>query len=150
MKPVEPLTQWWCDTCGEPMNIADGWLEWIDPNNVPQGFRIVHNRAKCFHYTNHPHRSDNHLEYFLGPEGLQKFLSKLDVGPILNPENKWPGKIGDMPNFVDTIRRLHIPFYEEARRYFAEAQGDGFFDGANEVYVHLPSTCEALIERYKK
>ena len=56
----------------------------------------------------------------------------LDLGPLLDPNGQSPCKIGDMPNFVDTMRRLHIPYDEEARRYFDAARSDGWFLDEND------------------
>ena len=47
------------------------------------------------------------------------------------------------------MRRLTIPYYEEARLYWSRAEADGFFDGANEVWLYMPHNLEALIERYR-
>ena len=55
----------------------------------------------------------------------------------------------EMRSFVDTVRRLHIPYYEEARQYFSKVDADGQFSGQNEVSVFLPETCKAIIERYE-
>ena len=92
-----------------------------------------------------------HLHKFLGTEGLQLFLSMLDVGLLLDPSGDHMPTPPEMRSFVDTVRRLHIPYYEEARQYFseAEADADGHFSDQNEVSVFLPETCKAIIERYE-
>jgi hypothetical protein len=149
MPKLKPLEEWICDTCGELTGIDEGWVEWLGPiGKGPHSFRIVHNRHKCQQHTKHPDRADNHLERFLGAPGLQTFLAYLDIGPILDPKGKGEPQ-PEMASFVDTVRRLHIPYYEEARTYLSEARADGYFDDQNENSVYMPRTCEAMIRRYE-
>jgi len=149
MPKMKPLEEWVCDRCGELMGIDDGWVEWLSPTGKgPHSFHIVHNKSECFHHTRAYDRADNHLAYFLGTNGLQLFLAMLDVGPILDPQRKGL-TAPEMASFVDTMRRLQIPFYEEARRYFSDAHADGYFNDQNEVSIFLPKTCEAIIKRYE-
>ena len=149
MPKLKPLEEWICDTCGAVTDINAGFVEWLRPIDAgPHSFRIVHNNHKCFQHTHKLERSDNHLEYFVGVEGLQAFLAFLNVGPLLAPHNK-SVRQPDMASFVDTVRRLHIPYYEEARRYLAEARADGYFDDQSESDIYTPKTCEAMIKRYE-
>ena len=74
-------------------------------------------------------------------------LAWLDVGPLLAPEEASVSRVADMRNFVDTLRRLQIPHYEEARKYFGQAESDGYFSDQNEVSIFLPNTCLAIIDR---
>jgi hypothetical protein len=119
------------------------------PDGGTHSFRIEHNREQCHQHTDAPDRSDMRLHEFLGTEGLQYFLSMLDVGSLLDPSGDHMPTPPEMRSFVDTVRRLHIPYYEEARRYFSEADADGYFSNQNEVSVFLPETCKAIIERYE-
>lgn len=45
-------------------------------------------------------------------------------------------------------RRLHLPYYEEARRYFDEAQADGTLDGVNEIELYRERTLHDLVSTY--
>src|ERR1700704_3579748 len=149
MPQMKPLEEWICDSCGKIVAAGGGWVEWLSGSATaagPHSFRIVHHQPSCHRHTHAFDRADLHLTAFLGAPGLQIFLSMLDVGPLLSPsaEPHQP----EMRSFVDTIRRLHIPYYEEARRYMAEAQSDGYFGDQNEVSVFLPETCKAIIARY--
>jgi hypothetical protein len=123
-------------------------LEWLGGPKGPRKFRITHNAQECFAHTKHSHRQDGHLRDFLGADGLQHLLSMLDVGPLLDPKEKHMPEPPDRRSFVDATRRLHIPYYEEARLYFAAAREDGHFLDSNEVAVFLPATCLAIIKRY--
>jgi hypothetical protein len=150
MPKMKPLQEWVCDICGKLVDIDSGWVEWLSPlGGGPHSFRIEHNREQCHQHTDAPDRSDTHLHVFLGTEGLQFFLSMLDVGLLLDPSGDHMRTLPEMRSFVDTVRRLHIPYYEEARQYFSKVDADGQFSGQNEVSVFLPETCKAIIERYE-
>ena len=109
----------------------------------------IWDRQRCIQHTDADDRSDMHLNDFLGPNGLQYLLAMLDVGRILDPSAERLPAIPDLPSFVEVFRRLHIPFYEEARLYFGDALQDGYFADHNEVNIFLPETCKAIIERYE-
>ena len=157
-----PLKQWICDTCGELIEKPkDGWLEWYkDEDFKAQGFRICHHapssprRAEgrggpgCYAYDRHKRRLDNHLDTFLGPDGMIALLSDVHVGSVLDPHGKSPIEIGDHVSWAETFRRLHVPHYEEARQYFAEAKADDLFDGANQVWPFMQETLLEVIKRY--
>jgi hypothetical protein len=89
-----------------------------------------------------------HIHAFLGADGLQALLAFLDAGPLLAPDGPPQDGVADIRNYVDTVRRLHIPHYEEARRYFDRARQD--LSDENEVSIFLPRRCRAIIERYEK
>jgi hypothetical protein len=148
MPTLEPLSQWICDGCNDTVSKEDGWLEWLDDAQGTRQFHIVHNRARCHHHANHDGCSDMHIDAFLGPDGLQNLLSMLDIGPLLAPNGPQEHGVADVRGYVDTIRRLHVPYYEEARRYFDSARSDGYFADHNEVSIFRPRTCLAIIERY--
>jgi hypothetical protein len=117
--PMIPLQQWICDECGEVIaKPEDGWLEWFESVHyhiAPHGFRIVHHYnaspiGGCY-YTDRRRHSDillsnNHLDDFLGQEGLDYLLGFM-ASPWRRPANP--------AAFIDIIRRLHIAGYEEAR-----------------------------------
>ena len=157
-------TNWFCDTCGEVINNAEeGWLEWIHDyrgDGKHHSFRITHHSSYsplnkdhqgegCYKYGNTPGRMDNHLDIFLGSKGLVYLMSKLDVGPLHQPTEKEPG-VRSIREWCEIVRRLHLPYYEEARRYWALAKEDGFFDEANEVWIYSPETLKKIIDKYGK
>ena len=49
---------------------------------------------------------------------------------------------------MELVRRLTIPHYEEARLYWDKAKQNGFFEGANEIWVYLPNNLRDLIQEY--
>lgn len=123
---LEPMKQFICDECGKIIEkIEDGWLEWIDnTGNDIYGFRIVHvygaspriESGKTCYYPEYLGICDNHLEYFIGVDGLAYLLSF------------FYRNLRDPKEVAEIIRRLHIPYYEEARQFFKKAIDDGFMD----------------------
>jgi hypothetical protein len=87
------------------------------------------------------------LTDFLGGEGLAQLLTFLDVGPHHMPDYRGP-EVANLREYVEFFKRLHLPYYEEARRYWQRAEQDGFFDEANELWIYLPDTLKRLIELY--
>jgi hypothetical protein len=72
----------------------------------------------------------------VGCDGLARLLSMV----------KRP--IKDLDELLEIIRRLHIPHYEEARKYWGAAEEDGFFDGASEYWPYLQSSLERLVKQH--
>ena len=150
MPKMVPLNAWVCDSCLQEVDIEDGWVEWLSPDKGgPHSFRICHNDDRCQKHTDHPDRHDGHLENFLGIDGMQYFLSFLDIGLLLDPNEKYMPSAPEMRSFVEAFRRLQIPHYEEARQYHSVARSEGYFSDQNEVSASLPSTCESIIKRYE-
>ncbi len=154
---LTPLEQWYCDNCGEVIQSArEGYLEWLNDGKA-HSFKIVHHApasprrpggGDCYHYTRHRHRRDINLDSFVGPAGMARLLSFLDVGPIHDPDAEHSPQVQNMREFAELMRRLTIPYYEEALRYWSRADADDYFGGANEVWIYLPDTLRTLIERY--
>lgn len=154
---MKPLQQWICDRCGQIVeNPKDGWLEWLSgdkENRQAHGFKLVHHATaaptgrRCYHYDNQYDRADMHLTDMIGPN-LPALYRFLDVGPRHDPDRRHLPGVRDLREFMEILRRLTLPYYEEARFYFESADEDGFFDGANEVWIYLPDTLRELIDRY--
>jgi hypothetical protein len=159
MTTLEPLAQWRCDVCRQLIASAgQGMLQWYHEDDggisVERGFRIVHNAGSsprqptgnCYYdFAKHPF-ADSHLEEFLGPAGLVNLLAFIDVGPLHEPA--YTGPRVDPRELTEIIRRLFVPFYEEARLYWDEAKEAGFFEDANEAWPYLPETSQAIIHRF--
>lgn len=146
---LQPLTQWICDACGDVISSAsDGWVEWYQTRDQEgyygpnEGFRIVHHDPSCMYdervlYQQNQSLSDMPLTSFTGANGLNYLLSKLELDSI-----------ADVPAYVEIIRRLHLPYYEEARSYHEDAVQDGYFDGKNELTRGRLETSVDLLNRY--
>ena len=90
---------------------------------------------------------DGSLSRYLGVENLQNLYTLLHPGPLYGK-----GKgilVEDINEYMEILRRLTIPYYEEARIYWPLAEEDGFFCDVNEVYPCLVSTLKLIIEKYK-
>ncbi len=111
---VEPFTRWRCDECGQEIASArDGWIEWRERDGVMCDFRIVH------HISASP-RGDGTgcygestvgnmlMEETLWADGLAWLLGLLAKSPV------------DRRQFAELVRRLHVPFYEEARNHVVD------------------------------
>lgn len=160
-----PLKQFICDTCGEIIDKPEeGWIEWISKLDFDKGTREIHSFNIVHHYSYSPlathtnegcyqhqgklGRSDNHLNHFINDDyKMANILRFLDIGPYLNPDYKGTD-ITDMRQYVETVRRLTIPYYEEARLYWQRALDDGYFQDASELWIYGVSNLKRLIEIY--
>ena len=80
-----------------------------------------------------------HLTAYIGADGLVSLLSMIEFN-----------NVKDNSELVEIIRRLHIPYYEEARKYHRVANEEGFFDGANELTAYLQDTSKYIINNFKR
>lgn len=156
---LKPLEQWYCDTCGEVILApSHGYIEWVREDFRPLGFRIVHaapyspkhGSPRCYSYQDATHRADVPLESMIGAAGLPLLLSLLDHGPLQDPEGKRVPQTTDIRGWTELFRRLHSPYYEEARRYFEQAKEDGYFDDMNEYRPYMPDLLRRLISEYEE
>src|ERR1700761_7800981 len=106
---LEPLQQWYCDTCGQIIERPEhGYLEWKnkdvstreDFRHLRYGFRIVHNAARsplreergrdgCF-YTNMERGGELPLTEFVGVSGLIYAVNWIDVGQAFDGTYRGP------------------------------------------------------------
>lgn len=105
---------------------------------------MVHNKEECIYDSDTMFQegkliSDMHLNSFVGADGLVNLLSKIQYDYV-----------EDNAAVVEIIRRLHVPYYEEARRYHHEAEIDGYFDGENEVTGYVVRVSKDIINNYNR
>lgn len=133
---IQPLTSWVCDSCGDPVGVEDGYVIWRSSNHKLWNFRIIH-KGRCDDPSFH---SSMALSDLLGTNGLIRLTSFLDVGEFHAPDFKDRSaddiRVRDMAEFVVLFRRLHVPFYEEARSRFHLTLFRQEADGAHEVRVY--------------
>lgn len=142
-----PLTQWHCDVCGEPIkNVKDGYVVWdTDSQGRTTVIRIIH-QSDC---DDDSLPNSAALEDFLGPNGLSRLLSLVSAGPIINNGvHRYEKGFADMDVFVDLVRRLQIPHYEEARRKFSDPELRSDYYDANETAPYLQRDLVHIIEKY--
>lgn len=150
-----PLQQWVCDTCGGVINSPEeGYIQWKrrGGNLCIEDIKIVHHKLHsplvskgndkgCYVYD-----ADSDLKSFTGVMGIIEMLSLLDPGknflPVLDTQ-------AEVRIWVETMRRLQIPHYEEARRYMAVAKSNGDLGGVNEVAIYTPDFLQKLIKKYR-
>lgn len=149
---LKPLKEWYCDKCGEIVTEEEGYIEWFSESAAkgrPQAseFKIVHNKSQC---KIHSDKLQNTLPItsFLGPDGLVRLFSFLDIGPIVDKENSG-SKIKNMREFVELMRRLHIPHYEEARFNLENAFNDGSLGTPSEIYIYSQEALKYIITDYE-
>jgi hypothetical protein len=163
---LRPLKQFICDTCRQIINKPEeGWIEWISNRNPKTGtneihsFNIVHhsssshlartNSKTCYQHKGKSGRRDIPLNDFINENHkMSNILSMLDVGPYHNPDYKGT-EITDLRQYVEIMRRLTIPYYEEARQYWEKAQDDGYFDGCTETGIYGIDSLKLSVEKYK-
>lgn len=128
---LQPLKQWICDTCGETINKPeDGWWEFLqDKDDLIFGFRIVHHKESCMYDSQKLRRknlSDGHssLDHVVKPGYFGHMLQWLELS-----ETKKMNDHFVMTEFIEIMRRLYLPYWEEARIYWERARKDGFHDG---------------------
>ncbi|MGB0766170.1 MAG: hypothetical protein ACPGYV_00510 [Phycisphaeraceae bacterium] len=142
----EPLTRWYCDTCGEPIEGGgDGILVWHRENNLVTGHQIVH-RDRC----DVPSEGAcENLSNFLGSDGLVYMTAFFTRGRILTLHGEQEeNEVQDPPAYAELIRRLHVPHYEEARRYFGESSLYERHAGAAEVAPYRQESLISIIEEH--
>lgn len=143
-----PLTKWYCDICDEVIeDIAKGYVVWKNNDDRRDySFRIIH-QSKCDPRDVYPCSSA--LEDFVGPDGLSNLLANLSLGPFKNRAGDMETGVVDMNEYVDFIRRVQLPYYEEARRYFDEEDLVDRMSDANELYPYRVEQLRAIIEEYE-
>jgi hypothetical protein len=145
--PIQPPARWLCDTCGEQVTDPAGALVvWRVADRDGGGhafrdFKIVH-KGPCDPESQAGYVMSLEVDRFTGPDGLTMLLSWLSIGPLkgggyprVAPE--------DLDAYVDLVRRVQLPGYEEARRYFDDPGVREWHGESNEVW---PYTVQALRE----
>ncbi len=130
----QPLTTWYCDVCKQRIEDRnEGYVVWQSPDiKTSPVIKIVHhNRCDVV-----GENSTADLNDFLGTEGLTHLLSHLSAGPVkaARPESP-PLTISGLDPFVDFVRRVQIPYYEEARLSFNNQDFLDKGEGQTETYT---------------
>jgi len=128
---VEPLTQWKCSRCGGMVSVDQGYVTWDDDTQGPRNFNIVH-QDRCDSGVQH---SSAALGDFLGPDGLAYLTSMLSYGPALQGQGSPTAP--NLEQFTDFLRRVQLPFYEEARQRYQEQDVQDDLQGTNQVAPYL-------------
>lgn len=143
----QPLTTWYCDVCGKRIeDIQKGYLTWKTGDNLhSHDFKIIH-KINC-DLDDHPVSVP--LRNFIGADGLSCLLSHLSLGPIMLAHGiESHCDASNIDEFVDLIRRLQTPYYEEARRKFQNQKVMADFSASTEMYPYLPDILEWIVREY--
>jgi len=150
-----PLNQFICDTCGEIIQSPEyGWVEWLHGDREAgsaHSFRICHVGSRsstgkpCHIFSKHVDRADLHLNHVMEhlPNWLLAFLG---AGMLHEPTR--PVQVREMGEFLDFARRLTVPYYEEARKFWGAAVADGTLDGYHNISAHQAETLQRIINDY--
>jgi|SRR5690349_17204815 len=141
---IAPLTRWTCDTCGQEVSGTDGALTFRCESDEPflaYQFRIVH-AVRCQRGGDDTVTEDLHT--YLGDDGLTRLLAHLTAGPARACEAGLA--VRDIDEFVDLIRRLHTPYYEQARDRFAEPAVAEALRADDRWHPYRPSQLRTLAE----
>lgn len=133
------VKRWRCDVCGNWLIASEGYVLWDYDMHRRTGFQIVHRgRNGC---DDHSRTASSALVDFLGPDGFARATALMAVGPIMR--NSSPGaefkehRIANDEEFVDFLRRLYVPGYEEAREKFTLPEVLEDWAGANEARPYM-------------
>lgn len=156
-----PYSRFICDVCGKEINVEDAMLQWLQTPTEESKYHpfleeledihICCNREPCDRsYEQRAlrekcHEQWNHLDYFVGVDGIDKLLT-------FPMERNIPEKLQQV--FLEILRRLTVPHYEEARQYFSRAYEDQFIDDLDDYYeghqTWSQNTLKMIIEKYSK
>ena len=136
-------TEWTCDGCGQLITPADaGYVVWRATRDEHryEDFRIIH-QGRCD--PGEPFTMSLPLESFLGADGLSMLLSWLDPDGMMRPPQSQPPAL-DLRQFVDLVRRVQVPFYEQARPHLDDEDVQRHLADANEYLPYLPDVLERI------
>ena len=147
-----PLESWDCDSCGQLVTAAPnhGVVIWgVTDDGRSFDYRIVHKTmdedpgsTRCDHGSAGGYPSSLDLRQFLGADGLTMLLSWLNAGPIRGDDS--PPKPVSMGEYVHLVRRVQIPYYEEARQRFHDEETHRWLGDANEYLPYMPDTLKRI------
>jgi hypothetical protein len=149
----EPLRSWICDTCSEPItdptralvvwrSDADSYT-YSDFLIVHKTFRDRANPRYCDPEAEAGYTMSLDLDRILGVNGLTMLLSWLSYGPLKGGGGSRIAP-SDLDAFVDLVRRVQVPNYEQARPRFRDEHTRHYLDDANEYYPYLPEVLERV------
>lgn len=141
-----PLTKWYCDECGGLIEgAANGYVIWQVMDYNPCNVKIVHH-IRC-------NRSSSYcgscaLDEYVGHDGLSHILEWLSAGPIAKIGYGDYCSVTDYDEYVDFVRRVQIPYYEQARRYFLKADVVEYHARSNKVATYQPDELKKMILKF--
>lgn len=140
---MQPPAQdaWVCDICGDQITTPGTALViWRESKDRPMyDFEIIHKNVdnwRCWDRAEAKgYRASYELGWCLGVDGLTVLLSWLSRGPVDGGGHP-DVAIEDLDGYVDLVRRLQIPHYEQARRRFRDQDVYEKLVGVNREYPY--------------
>lgn len=131
---LKPLEQWCCDSCGGIIDgPVEGRVEWHTTyrTHKTSGCRIVHVSRECACDAAEQAALGRtaiaiSLDSVVGHRGLAYLLKR--IGEVVGLG--WT-ETADGPAFVEMVRRVQLPYYEEARLFWAVALAASIHDGTS-------------------
>lgn len=105
-----------------------------------------HPHSTCYLYRDAIVRDGAPLSDFVGEEGVARLLAFVDREPLRRVEYAGP-HAENMREWADLMRRVIVPYYEEARLHLARALEEGFLDDLEDRAVFSPTTLKAVIQQ---
>lgn len=143
----QALSKWRCDKCGGSVTVEEGYVNWEHENPSRKEIRIIH-QARC---DDGAYNSSAALADFLGPDGLVKLTAMLSSGTLVAHRYEDSASVPAefLPNldiWVDFVRRVQIPYYEEARELMRDAELREYLSDSNEVAPYLQRSLKQIID----
>ena len=79
--------------------------------------------------------------------GLVNLMAWVDAGSHLQPNYQGP-EVKNLREWAEIVRRLQLPYYEEARLHMHKARNAGMLKGANETTSFQPQFCKRVVNCY--
>ena len=141
---LKPLQEFVCDVCDRVIDSPQkGMLNANSKNSQIHDWQIVHHKT-CDDMNRN---WSMHLDHLVGIDNVGEMINHIHPGPVTDPTGKAEVDFADNVKFAEVMRRLYVPYYEEARRYFDQAVSDGILDG-NSSGIVSPKILKNIIERY--
>lgn len=129
---LKPLEQWCCDSCGGIIDgPMEGHVEWYTTHRTRKtsGCRIVHVSRECTYDAAEQAALGRTatvipLDSVVGHRGLANLLKRL--GDVVGLG--W-AEAADGQAFVEVVRRVQLPYYDEARLFWDVALAASIHDG---------------------
>jgi hypothetical protein len=144
---VAKLGPWICDTCSKEVTVEDGVVVWASTSDGEGDFRIIH-KDVC-DPGNRTHMYWLGLARLMGPDGLSRLLSYFSAGPVLKASGSSTEEtpIADFEDFVDLIRRIQLPGYEQARRWFDDPEILEEFESLSESGAYYEEMMDLILDK---
>jgi hypothetical protein len=137
---------WTCDTCGEEVTLEEGFMVWARQELGEGDFRLIH-RYRC-DPGNAVYTFSQSLSDFVGPDGLSYLMTFLGLGPIKLAlgERRDAPLVSSLDEFVDVVRRVHVPGYDQLRFVYTQPDVLAEFGSWDEGSPYQQAVIDELLD----